>query len=206
MKNLLANYDRLDAFGCGSISDFSHTYMLADRLFHGGNGLYSANGLKKASYYVYAFLNELGDQLISVGDGFFMTKSNDSYKIITYNYVHYHKGFNPKLQTQQEDKNRYQVFDTSRKIQISLALHNFTPGNYEIRDYYINREFGSAYDIWVQQGSEVLNSRETEYLKAQCIPGFKKSVSRIDSTDYTHSLVLDPLEIRLTEIKYISPL
>jgi hypothetical protein len=38
----------------------------------------------------------LGDDLVDSGDGYFITRKNSSYQIISYNYIHYGDLFPPE--------------------------------------------------------------------------------------------------------------
>lgn len=202
MKNLLKNYDRLDSFGYWSLTDMIEENALPDILFHGGLGIYTINGLRKNVFYAFYFANMLGDELIASDDGYFITKkSNDSYQIITYNYVHYGNLFASGELFDITETSRYSPFDMSRKLHISLELEDLTNGNYEIREYFVNREHGSAYDIWISFGGVPLNPKDTELLRGLCVPGFHKEMRLVVKNQISYTAVLNPLEIRFAEIK-----
>ncbi len=50
--------------------------------FFGGLGLFTVNGIPKASYYAYTLLRQLGDQFLGRGDGYFITRKHNSYQIM----------------------------------------------------------------------------------------------------------------------------
>lgn len=60
-----------------------------DQLYFGGLGLFTANGIPKASCYAFTLLRELGDTLLGKGDGWIATKQNDDFIILPYNYRHF---------------------------------------------------------------------------------------------------------------------
>ncbi|HIS48872.1 MAG TPA: hypothetical protein IAB46_15230, partial [Candidatus Scybalocola faecigallinarum] len=198
MKNLLRNYDRLDSFGYWSLTDLISENALPDVLFHGGLGLYTMNGLRKNAFYVFYFANHLGNELLASDDGYFVTKTEEGYAIITYNYIHYGSLFASGEMFGITENNRYSPFDMSQKLMLSFTLEHVEKGSYLIREYFVNRDFGSAFDIWVKMGALPLNPQDTQLYKGLCVPGFH--MERRLTVDHTlnYSARLEPLEIRLT--------
>ena len=74
VKNILENYDKLDSFGYWSLTDWMGEAPLPKELFFGGLGLFTVNGIPKASYYALWLLRQLGDRFIGSGDGWFATR------------------------------------------------------------------------------------------------------------------------------------
>ena len=56
VKNILENYDRLDSFTYQALTDLMADDALPNKLFFGGLGLFTVNGIPKASYYAYTLL------------------------------------------------------------------------------------------------------------------------------------------------------
>ena len=200
MKNLLRNYDRLDSFGYWSLTDLLEENALPDTLFHGGLGMYTMNGLRKNVFYAYYFANMLGDELLDNGDGYFITRKKNSYQIITYNYVHYGDLFAAGELYDITETHRYSAFDMSRKLRPEITLTGLAAGMYEVREYFVNRHYGSAYDIWVQMGGVPLDPHDTDLFRGLCAPGFHKELRLVEKEQITYAPVLEPLEIRFTEI------
>ena len=86
----------------------------------------------------------------------------------------------------------------SQKLMLSFTLEHVEKGSYLIREYFVNRDFGSAFDIWVKMGALPLNPQDTQLYKGLCVPGFH--MERRLTVDHTlnYSARLEPLEIRLT--------
>lgn len=203
MKNLLQNYDRLDSFGYWSLTDLLEENALPDTLFHGGLGIYTMNGLRKNVFYAFYFVNMLGDQLISSGDGYFITRSKEAYQIITYNYVHYGDLFASGELFDITETNRYSAFDMSKSLQFNLQLCDLPNGSYTIKEIFVNREHGSAYDLWISMGAVPLDSHDTELMRGLNIPGYHKEYRLVEKQTLNYTPVLQPLEIRFAEIKLI---
>ena len=56
VKNILENYDRLESFTYQALTDLMADSSLPNMLFFGGLGLFTVNGIPKASYYAYTLL------------------------------------------------------------------------------------------------------------------------------------------------------
>ncbi len=197
MKNLLENYDSLDSFGYWCLTDLLEENSLPEDLFHGGLGIYTMNGMRKSVFYSFYFANMLGDDLIDSGNGYFITKSNNAYQIITYNYIHYGSTFAAGELFDITLTNRYSPFNMNKNIAFSLDLENITDGKYEVKEYFVNKNHGSAFDIWAGFGGYPLNPEDTNLLKGLCVPGFKISNTQAVEGFLNYSTILEPLEIRI---------
>lgn len=201
MKNLLRNYDRLDSFGYWCLTDLLEENALPDTLFHGGLGIYTMNGLRKNVFYAFYFANMLGNQLVRADEGYFITRNEEAYQIITYHYIHYGNLFASGELFDITETSRYSAFDMSRHLQFNLELLDLENGSYTIKEYFVNREHGSAYDLWIKMGAVPLDQHDTDLLSGLCAPGFHKEYRLVEKETLTYSPLLEPLEIRFAEIK-----
>ncbi len=200
MKNLLKNYDRLDSFGYWSLTDLIEENALPDTMFHGGLGIYTMNGLRKGLFYVFYFANMLGKELIASGDGYFITKRDNKYQIITYHYIHYGDLFAAGELFDISETNRYSAFDTTRNLSISLQLTDLENRDYVVKEYFVNRHHGNAYDIWMEMGAMPLSPEDTELLRGLCVPGFYQGHVQAVEHTLTYTAELEPFEIRFAEL------
>ena len=201
LKNLLENYDRLDSFGYWSLTDLLEENPLpVERYFHGGLGIYTMNGVRKSVFYVFEFANRLGDELLAQGDGYFITRRNGSIQIITYSYVHYGDLFAAGDAIGVTATSRYAPFDMSRRVTFSIPLSGLEDGQYVVKEYFVNREYGSAFDIWVKMGAMPLSTTDSEVYSGICVPGFHSEYLTCKGRLLTYSPTLEPLEIRFAEI------
>lgn len=200
MKNLLKNYDRLDSFCYWSLTDLIRENPLPPNQFHGGLGIYTSSGLRKGVFYVFYFANMLGDELIASGDGYFITRKGDSYQIITYHYIHYGDLFAAGELFDITETNRYTAFDTTKSFDISLQLTEVANGNYNVKEYFVNRHHGNAYDIWLEMGAIPLSPKDTDLFRGLCVPGFHQSRLYAEKHALTYTAELEPFEIRFAEI------
>ena len=203
-KNLLENYDRLESFGYWVLSDFIEELPIPDDLFHGGLGLFTSNGIPKANYNVFRLINQLEDQLIARGHGYFITKSDSKITGILYNYEHFSKLFATGILFDVTKDNRYAAFAQKKQ---ALFTFKFTDLHYNtclIRESIINQEHGSSYDAWVKMGSRnELRQDELETIRQLSEPGLHVHFERIPNKELDITFTLEPLEVRLFEISLL---
>ena len=201
LKNLLENYDRLDSFGYWSLTDLLEENPLPDaRYFHGGLGIYTMNGVRKSVFYAFDFANRLGDELLAQGDGYFITRKGNHIQVITYNYVHYGDLFAAGDSIGITPTSRYAPFDMSRRVTYSIPLSGLDGGRYVVKEYFVNRDYGSAFDLWVKMGAMPLSTADSEVYSRACVPGFHAERLTCENGRLTYSPTLEPLEIRFAEL------
>lgn len=110
MKNLLETYDMFDANGYWLLSDLHEENLLNNKVFHGGLGMFTYNGIKKPAFFAFRFLAGLGDILLSKGDGYFITEREEGYSLLLYNYHHYSKAYSEDVGINTSYTDRYSVF------------------------------------------------------------------------------------------------
>ncbi|MCD7746172.1 MAG: helix-turn-helix domain-containing protein [Lachnospiraceae bacterium] len=203
MKNLLKNYDRLDSFGYWSLTDLIEEHELPESLFHGGLGIYTMNGIRKNVFYTFAFASRLGDNLLDSGDGYFITKKAGSIQIITYNYIHYGDLFASGELFDINETSRYSAFNMSRRLSLSLRLSDSPNGRYEVKEYFVNQKYGSAFDLWVSFGGAELGAADTWLLKSRAVPEMRCEYKIVENHTLHYQVTLEPLEIRFTEIRLL---
>ncbi len=202
MKNLLENYDALESFGYWTLTDLTRENTLPDsgNLFHGGPGIYTMSGVRKSVFYVFDFVNRLGNELVARGNGYFITRGKGGIQIITYHYVHYDSSFPAGTPSSPTKAERYAPFDMRRRVAISIPLTGLTPGEYILRERYVNRTYGSAYDIWVRMGGLPMSPSDSKQYANSCLPALHYDKVSCPMGCYTYSATLEPLEIRFAEL------
>lgn len=202
VKNILENYDRLDSFTYQALTDLMADGPLPDKLFFGGLGLFTVNKIPKASFYAFFLLNKLGNQFLGRGEGYFITKENNRYQIMLYNYQHFTYLYANGERFDMTETDRYTVFADVAPLHMELNLLNIASGSYKISEYYVNRSQGSVYDQWIAMGALEPNSaEELELLKKTSHPGFHQHLVTVGSDEILRlNVTLDLLEIRLIEV------
>ena len=200
-KNLMDNYDRMDAFCHWMVSDFAEENELPQDLFFGGNGLLTHNGVKKAVFYAYQFASLLGDECIGKGPGYFVSRHGSKRRItaIFYNYIHYSDTFAEGKLRASHGGDCYQAFSNLEPVLLSLQITGLQADYCNIREFFVNREDGSSYDRWIRMGAVQLQDADLNILKTTQ-PGLHIRTQKIHSGVLQLEAELAPLEIRVVEI------
>ena len=202
VKNILDNYDHIESFGYWVLSDFIEEVKVSGELFHGGLGLFTYNGIKKAPYYAIVLLRKLGNHLIGRGDGYFITKEKECFQIILYNYQHFSDLYASGELFDMTFNNRYTPFPNAKRKKYVIPLADVTNSEYILTETIINRAHGSAFDKWAELGALPLETQDDiNYLKSISVPLIKKRKLSVENNYLTVSCELEPHEVRLIEIR-----
>lgn len=203
VKNFLENYDRVDALGYWSLTDFLEEYQAPEELFHGGMGLFTRNGIKKPACYAMEMMCRLGDELIAAGEGYFVTRGEGGICALLYHYEHYdplfvEEGFG------MTDTYREGVFRHPCQLEIDLTLTGLRGGSYWVRETILNREHGSCFDSWVAMGAPELSDEDAQWLRQTARPRLHLCRQSASGGELPYHAVLTPHEVRLVEITPVS--
>jgi xylan 1,4-beta-xylosidase len=205
VKNVLESYDRLDSFGFWVLTDFFEENPIPTDLFHGGLGLLTYNGIKKPGYYAFYLLNKLGSELIDKGEGYFVTRERDEFRIMLYNYKHYSSLYAKGETFDMTFTERYTPFGSDDKKEFSLQFNGIDANKYEVTEYVVNRQNGSCFDKWVEMGARHLTLKEEiETLDALSRPMISKYTISPFENKLDFNAILDLLEIRFISIKPVT--
>lgn len=200
VKTCIENSNLVNGMGFWTFTDLFEEFRLEQKLFHGGFGLVTYNGIKKASYHAYEFLNKLGDDVIYKDNGLIITKKYDEYQLLFYNYCHYNDLYRLFDYSQISQTNRYDVFKDSFERTYNLSI-DLERGQYQLDRYRVNRHEGSAFDAWVKMGAPKVLSKDGEkYLQNAAACGYKTWIEDIDDVLSIKTEVL-PHEIQLIIVK-----
>ena len=207
VKNILENYDRLESFGYWSLTDLMSDAPLPETLYFGGLGLFTVNRIPKASFYAFCLLKQLGGRLLGRGDGYFVTKEEDSFQIILYHYEHFSHLYATGEKFDMTEHDRYTVFANSAPVEVHLTLTGLAQGDCDITETIVNRKHGSSFDQWIEMGApEPGTAAESNYLKQISIPQYRRYKKAADENgvlSLTASLEL--LEVRLIVLRQNPP-
>lgn len=138
-------------------SEFVHNSLFP--VFSGWNGLFTINGIPKASAYAYLFLGKLGDILIQKGKGYIVTRTDNSYQILLYHYQHFCRPLPVEELFAISDIDYWDYFDKTVKLNIQLTLTDLPNTQYHWFSYDLSRESGSSYDYWRSIGAPPVDNR-----------------------------------------------
>lgn len=198
VKGILENYDRLESFGYWSLTDWMGESHEPKEMFFGGLGMFTTQGIPKASFYAFTLLRQLGDQFVGCGEGWFATKSASGYQLLLYNYRHFSYLYAIGERFDMTFHDRYTPFAPEQSLDIHITLQNVEHTGYRVHETILNRKSGSAFDLWNGMGGVELESEaDISYLARRSVPDrnlysltAKKGCLEIDA-------MLDMLEVRL---------
>ncbi len=200
-KNLLENIDTLDGFGYWSLTDWMGEAPLPEEMFFGGLGLFTAGGIPKAAFYALTLLSKLGNQLLSRGDGWFLTKNQADYQMILYNYRHFSQLYAAGEKFDMTFHDRYTPFTPEQSMDFHIRMSGMENGSYTVRETVVSRKYGSAFDQWLRMGGMELHSgEELDCLLSHAKPQVTKY--RVEAQKHILEIdaMLEMLEVRLIEI------
>ncbi len=201
VKGILENYDRLESFSYWSLTDWMGEAVQPKEMFFGGLGLFTANGVPKASYYAFTLLRQLGDTLLGRGEGWFVTRQGESFRILLYNYRHFSHLYAQGERFDMTFTERYTPFSPEQMLDVHLNIHDVEAGRYMVTETLINRSSGSAFDQWLSMGAvELTEPAELETLAARSVPAISKYTVSAEDGVLRLDAMLDMLEVRLIHI------
>ncbi len=202
VKNILENIDRLDGMGYWMLTDLFEEHQVPPSMFHGGMGLFTANGVRKAAYYAYWLLAKLGDTLIGQGDGWFLTRQDGEYQLMLYHYRHYSDLYASGEMFDMTETDRYTAFGTHRRRAFSITLSGLDDGPWQVTEYVLNRQHGSAFDTWVDMGAPALRTcEELDLLRSLSQPMLHRRSLAAQQGELRLTAELEPLEVRFLSIR-----
>ena len=198
IQNNLRCLGLVDSLGFWTFTDVFEEGAAGDTQFHGGFGLINFVGLKKASYYGYWFLARLAEEKLALGDDFIITRKGEDVQILLWNYCHYTQAFASGDRAALKPHDRYGVFNESPRS-FRLDLRGLE-GTYQVVEYLLDREHGSALDVWLENGAlENPNAEDLAILRQHTGPAGK--IGSLEGGVLTREVTLAPHGVLLIELK-----
>ncbi|MGL5978158.1 MAG: GH39 family glycosyl hydrolase [Erysipelotrichaceae bacterium] len=167
VKQLVENINKVKYLNHWTLTDIMEEFPLAADEFHGGLGLITQHGIKKAAYHAYALMNCLGDELITKTSNYIITKSLSGYQILCFNYAHFDDMYCNNDRSHISKQSRYQVFQTDCMLHLQLILELDYCGPVVLTKHTLDREHGSTYDSFNQYATRNTVSKEDiQYLQS----------------------------------------
>lgn len=195
IQNNLKCLGLVDSLGFWVFSDVFEEGAAGDTLFHGGFGLINLQGLKKAAFYGYWYLAQLGDEMLASGPNYVVTRKGEDFQVLAWNYCHYTPDFAAGQREALTLTERYCIF-TEKQDRLHIS---FSGGSYQVVQHLLDRAHGSALDVWLENGAlENPAPADLAILNRQIGPAEK--IERIQGA-YERDWVLEPHAVLLLEFK-----
>lgn len=199
VKNAIETSPQINGLCYWLLSDMHEEYQLNPAVFHGGLGVFTVGGIRKASYYALQFLSRLGSHVLFRDDGILVTQNREDTVILLYNYHHYSRQYAQDMGLHVSYTERYTVFPDRGEKNVDMTFSWLT-GRFLVTEEYVNRHHGSAYDEFIKMGAvEPLTPQDQDFLNHISVPQMKKRVC--DGSPLRLAVSLSSFEIRLITIR-----
>ena len=114
--------------------------------FHGGFGLVNREGIRKAAFFSYKYLNELGREVLRNGDAHsWLTRDGDDFAGLVWNYT-------IPDQTESDRPFFRKLHPSTRLAPVRLKLSSLKPGTYRLSVHRTGFEANDAYSQVIKWG------------------------------------------------------
>jgi xylan 1,4-beta-xylosidase len=114
--------------------------------FHGGFGLINREGIRKAAFFAYRYLNELDAQVLRNADAeSWLTREGDRFSGLIWNYT---------IPDQQESNRPYfrKLHPPASLPPVKLSVSSLQPGSYRLKVYRTGFQANDAYSQYIEWG------------------------------------------------------
>ena len=127
-------------------------------------------------------VSRLGPTVLDNGAGYILTQNNDGYQLLLYNLAkpdfEYFSNENSVLNI----RSRYNMYADDNPVRHTIIM-NLKKGFYYVKRRSVNRDHGSAYDLWMKMGfPETLNIDMENYLRSASVPEYAINIYEVEST------------------------
>ena len=204
LKNCIDMNGEVDLMAYWHALDSYSDYYDADNVLNGDSGMISRDGIRKPSFYAYVFMNRLLPNVIKKDENsIIITNGRDRYVIACHNF----KKLSAQYVFSEEEKITVETIDNymenDESLKLQFRLENVKDGDYLVKIHMVNKENGSAQDIWKRlQCSKNLARDEMQYLEKSAIPRMEMKNVHVEGGVLELENVLMAQEIRLLDIQY----
>lgn len=179
-------------------------YYDSRAVLNGGSGMISRDGIRKPSFYAFQFMNRLQNHIVCRDANSIVTSNGRGrFTIVCHNYKKFSSqyAFCKEEEIQIDEMDQY--VEDMEPLKQKFCLKNIKDGTYQVKVHYMNKENGSAQDIWRKmEYQKVLSKDEIEYIKRRAMPSMEIRTVQVNDGTLELENVLQPQEIRLLDIQY----
>lgn len=165
IRSNLANIGKVDSLSYWVFTDIFEEEGPAPEDFHGGFGLLNLQNIKKPAFHAYRMLNELGEELISYGEEWIITRSKEGkFRILACNFET--DGDLSLPMSVYPDYYIAENFQNSGKEKkIHIHLEKLNPNQIFLLEV-LDKDHGCAATVWGQLGyPDNLNDRQVQIIR-----------------------------------------
>ena len=184
-------------------SDWISNYYDARSMVNGAGGILTKDNIKKPIWYALSFLNQLGEELLAVGEHYLITRRNDeSYMILCFNFKQLGVNYFYIKENEVSLGQIRELFENSDSIQVDIQLENLTIGEtYIVKKQQINSEYGCVLTEWAKMGMAVdLERSDIKYIEGRCVPNLEREQRKAEAGNVEISCEIRDQEMILYHI------
>jgi xylan 1,4-beta-xylosidase len=138
----------VEAMSYWTFSDQFEEAGIPDKPFHGGFGLLTMQGLPKPAYFVYRFLNELGETELSCDDAnvWACRSDNGAVQVLLWDYTHPEQD-SPNAEFFARD------WPSKAIAPVRLAISGLAPGEYKANITRVGYRHNDVYTAYLDLGA-----------------------------------------------------
>lgn len=168
ITNILQMLDDVEMLGYWRLSDLN-VYMNTrqSQLLHGGAGLLTSSGIKKAAYYALELLKKANGDIIYNRDGILVTTNgSEGINVLVNNYKYFGSLYYLIREDSLDPRSVNKVFENRSNLKGEITLDNLLAGNYQIHEWTLDGTNGDILSTYLDWGfSKKLGKEELDYLK-----------------------------------------
>lgn len=176
----------------------------AGMILTGDSGILSRDSIRKPSFYAFQFISKLQPNIVYRDENSIITSNGRGHFVIA---CHNFKKMSSKYVFSDEEKilidDIEQYMEDTDSLNVNFRLENVKQGIWMLKIYYLNKENGSAQDIWkMMEYRSSLSKDEIEYIRQKTLPNMETRTLRVENDVMEIENMLLAQEIRLLDIQY----
>lgn len=203
LKSILESMDFVDGLGYWLLSDLYGESKDTHQLIHGGAGLVTKDNIKKPAFYSFAFLSQMGPQIIYQTQDLLITKDEDeNLYLLMSNYKHLNQFYFLHDESEISSESYANIFEDTLTKELQVHLTNVSLANYRVTSQVVNSNNGSLINNLSRVGNQrILRQKEIDYLRNISVPLLEvdRSKSRKEKLTINNQLLAN--EIRLVTLE-----
>lgn len=206
IENIVKNCNQADILAYWCLSDLIDEKGVPAREFCGSFGFLTRSGIRKPSFYAFEALTHLSSRILAKGDDYLITGEKEQLQILLWNYCHYNQAFCDGDKSRLLYYDRYGIFEPSAVREYHLTLTDLNASHCRIALTQFDREHGSAFDFWLQNGApEYFSKDQLRFYQEQIHPARSQEYRTIEKGTLTLHTFVEPFGFTLYEITLLPP-
>lgn len=204
MKTCMESIGNIDMMGYWHGSDLHTEFYDTEGVLYGDNGLLTRDGIKKPSYYAFHFMHFLQSKMLGKTDNAVLsTDGRGVYTIVCHNCKKFNYRYTMKDEKDIGVEDIEELYEDMDAIHLKFHINHVENGDYIMRVFYVNKEYGSVQNAWKDMDYiKNLSKGEIDYLRRTAMPKVEMRKIKVEDGVLRVETKLLAHEIRALEIRY----